>query len=73
MTLYPKYRIVEARSILGQCRSQGSALLAELKNTVCGSDAVVIGEPHRAFYGQPARARVSLFEHYDAGHFQPHD
>jgi hypothetical protein len=33
------------------CRPQAAAPLAELKNTGRGADAVVIGEPHRAFCG----------------------
>src|SRR6202050_3190214 len=52
------------RSIPGQRRPQATALLAELKNKHRGFDAVVVGEPHRAFYGNQYGLTFPLFEHY---------
>jgi len=42
----------------------GNALLAELKNKNREFDAVVIGEPHRAFYGNQYGLTIPLFDHY---------
>ena len=45
-------------------RPEASALLAELKNPNREFDAVVIGESHRAFYGNQYGLKFPLFEHY---------
>jgi len=45
------FDVHKSRSIPWQRRPQATALLTELKNPARGFDAVVIGEPHRAFYG----------------------
>lgn len=45
-------------------RPEATALLAELKNPNREFDAVVIGEPHRAFYGNQYGLTFPLFEHY---------
>jgi hypothetical protein len=42
----------------------GGPLLAELRDPGRGFDAVVIGEPHRAFYGNQYGLTFPLFEHY---------
>jgi site-specific DNA recombinase len=54
----------KSRSIPWQRRPQAAALLAELKNPARSFDAVVIGEPHRAFYGNQYGLTFPLFEHY---------
>jgi site-specific DNA recombinase len=43
------FDIDDSRSIPWQRRPYATALLAELRNPSRGFDAVVIGEPHRAF------------------------
>jgi site-specific DNA recombinase len=58
------FDIDKSRSIPWQRRPQATALLAELKNPERGFDAVVIGEPHRAFYGNQYGLTFPLFEHY---------
>src|SRR5215469_11769060 len=58
------FDVDKSRSIPWQRRPQATALLAELKNPDRGFDAVVIGEPHRAFYGNQYGLTFPLFEHY---------
>ena len=58
------FDIDKSRSIPWQRRPHATALLAELKNPDRGFDAVVIGEPHRAFYGNQYGLTFPLFEHY---------
>ena len=58
------FDVDKSRSIPWQRRPQATALLAELKNTERDFDAVVIGEPHRAFYGNQYGLTFPLFEHY---------
>jgi site-specific DNA recombinase len=45
------FDIGQSRSLPWQRRPRASALLAALRDANRGFDAVVIGEPHRAFYG----------------------
>ena len=59
------FDVDKSRSIPWQRRPQATALLAELKNKNRGFDAVVVGEPHRAFYGNQYGLTFPLFEHYD--------
>jgi DNA invertase Pin-like site-specific DNA recombinase len=59
------FDVDKSRSIPWQRRAEANALLAELKNPARGFDAVVIGEPHRAFYGNQYGLTFPLFEHYD--------
>jgi site-specific DNA recombinase len=47
-----------------QRRPEATALLAELKKPDRGFDAVVIGEPHRAFYGNQYGLTFPIFEHH---------
>jgi site-specific DNA recombinase len=54
----------KSRSIPWQRRPEAAALLAELKNPGREFDAVVIGEPHRAFYGNQYGLTFPLFDHY---------
>jgi site-specific DNA recombinase len=58
------FDIDKSRSIPWPRRPQASALLAALKNPDRGFDAVVIGEPHRAFYGNQYGLTFPIFEHY---------
>ena len=58
------FDIDKSRSIPWQRRPHATALLAELKSPDRGFDAVVIGEPHRAFYGNQYGLTFPLFEHY---------
>lgn len=58
------FDIDKSRSIPWQRRPHATALLAELKNPHRGFEAVVIGEPHRAFYGNQYGLTFPLFEHY---------
>src|SRR5215469_4451128 len=58
------FDVDKSRSIPWQRRPQATALLAELKNPNRDFDAVVVGEPHRAFYGNQYGLTFPLFEHY---------
>jgi site-specific DNA recombinase len=59
------FDVDKSRSIPWQRRPQATALLAALKDPARGFDAVVIGEPHRAFYGNQYGLTFPLFEHYE--------
>jgi site-specific DNA recombinase len=59
------FDVDKSRSIPWQRRPQATALLAELKNKNRAFHAVVVGEPHRAFYGNQYGLTFPLFEHYD--------
>jgi site-specific DNA recombinase len=58
------FDVDKSRSIPWQRRPRAAALLAELKDPNRGFDAVVIGEPHRAFYGNQYGLTIPLFDHY---------
>src|SRR5262245_3040724 len=58
------FDVDRSRSIPWARRPQASALLSELGNPSRGFDAVVIGEPHRAFYGNQFGLIFPIFEHY---------
>jgi DNA invertase Pin-like site-specific DNA recombinase len=58
------FDVDKSRSIPWQRRPEATALLAELKNPGRGFDAVVIGEPHRAFYGNQYGLTFPIFDHY---------
>ena len=58
------FDVDKSRSIPWQRRPEAAALLAELKNPARPFDAVVIGEPHRAFYGNQYGLTFPIFEHY---------
>jgi len=58
------FDVDDSRSIPWQRRPYATALLADLRNPGRGFDAVVIGEPHRAFYGNQYGLTFPLFEHF---------
>lgn len=58
------FDVDKSRSIPWQRRPHAAALLAELRNPDRGFGAVVIGEPHRAFYGNQYSLTFPVFEHF---------
>ena len=58
------FDVDKSRSIPWQRRPEATALLAELRNPNREFDAVVIGEPHRAFYGNQYSLVMPVFAHY---------
>lgn len=58
------FDIGQSRSLPWQRRPEASALLRALRDPARGFDAVVIGEPHRAFYGNQFGLTFPLFTHY---------
>jgi site-specific DNA recombinase len=57
-------QLAAARSIPPQRRPQASALLAALADPRRGFEAVVVGEPQRAFYGNQFGSTFPLFTHW---------
>jgi site-specific DNA recombinase len=53
-----------SRSIPPQRRPEASKLLTALADPARGFDAVVVGEPQRAFYGNQFGNTFPLFAHY---------
>jgi site-specific DNA recombinase len=60
------FDIGQTRALPWQRRPNAALLLAALRNRDRGFDAVVIGEPHRAFYGNQFGLTLPLFQHYGA-------
>ena len=58
------FDIDKSRSIPPQRRPEAAKLLAALADPDRGFDAVVVGEPQRAFYGNQFGNTFPLFEHY---------
>ena len=58
------FDIGQSRSLPWQRRPEASRLLAALRHLQRGFSAVVIGEPHRAFYGNQFGLTLPLFTHY---------
>jgi site-specific DNA recombinase len=58
------FDVGQSRSLPWQRRPRSSALLAALRNPERGFEAVVIGEPQRAFYGNQFSLTFPLFVHY---------
>jgi DNA invertase Pin-like site-specific DNA recombinase len=58
------FDIGQSRALPWQRRPRASALLEALADPNRGFDAVVIGEPHRAFYGNQFGLTFPLFNHY---------
>ncbi len=60
-----------SRSLPWKRRPQAAALLEALKDPDRGFEAVVIGEPQRAFYGNQFGLTFPLFVHYGVGLWVP--
>lgn len=58
------FDIGQSRSLPWQRRPEASRLLAALRDPQRGFAAVVIGEPHRAFYGNQFGLTLPLFHHF---------
>ncbi|MFC6879659.1 MULTISPECIES: recombinase family protein [Actinomadura] len=58
------FDVDKSRSIPWARRPRASALVEALKSPARGFDAVVVGEPHRAFYGNQYSLTFPLFEHF---------
>ena len=65
------FDIGQSRSIPWKRRPQAAALLDRLKNHDRGFDAVVIGEPQRAFYGNQYGLTFPVFVHYGVALWVP--
>ncbi len=65
------FDIGHSRSLPWKRRSEASRLLAALKDPGRGFDAVVIGEPQRAFYGNQYSLTFPVFDHYGVGLWVP--
>jgi site-specific DNA recombinase len=65
------FDIGESRSFPWKRRPQSAALLTALKDPRRGFDAVVIGEPQRAFYGNQYGLTFPVFVHYGVGLWVP--
>ncbi|WP_341721307.1 recombinase family protein [Micromonospora sp. FIMYZ51] len=60
-----------SRSVPWKRRPEAARLLAALRDPRRGFDAVVIGEPQRAFYGNQFGLTFPLFEHYGVSLWVP--
>lgn len=58
------FDVGQSRSIPWKRRPQAAELLEQLRNPNRGFDAVVIGEPQRAFYGNQYGLTFPVFTHY---------
>jgi DNA invertase Pin-like site-specific DNA recombinase len=58
------FDVDKSRSVPWQRRPEASRLLAELRDLARGFAAVVVGEPHRAFYGNQYGLTFPVFQHY---------
>lgn len=58
------FDVGQSRSLPWQRRPEANRLLAALRDPQRGFTAVVIGEPHRAFYGNQFGLTLPLFVHY---------
>ena len=58
------FDIAHSRALPWQRRPQASRLLAALRDSERGFNAVVIGEPQRAFYGNQFSLTYPIFEHF---------
>lgn len=65
------FDIGQSRSIPWERRPAASALLERLKDPMRAFDAVVIGEPQRAFYGNQYSLIAPLFFHFGVGLWAP--
>ena len=58
------FDVGDTRALPWQRRPEATALLEALRNPDRGFNDVVIGEPHRAFYGNQFGLTLPLFTHY---------
>lgn len=58
------FDVGQSRSIPWKRRPRAAELLQQLRNPERGFDAVVIGEPQRAFYGNQYGLTFPVFAHY---------
>ncbi len=65
------FDIGDSRSIPWKRRPESARLLDDFRDTKRGFDAVVIGEPHRAFYGNQFSLTFPVFVHYAIGLWVP--
>jgi DNA invertase Pin-like site-specific DNA recombinase len=65
------FDVGESRTVAWGRRPRAAALVAALADPGRGSDAVVIGEYERAFYGSQYAAMAPLFEHYGVQLWMP--
>lgn len=65
------FDIAQSRSIPWKRRPHASRLLDDLKDEGRGFDAVVIGEPQRAFYGNQYGLTYPVFQHFGVGLWVP--
>lgn len=65
------FDIGQSRSLPWSRRPEASRLLAALKGPDPGFEAVVIGEPQRAFYGNQFSLTFPVFVHYGVGLWVP--
>ncbi|WP_226930786.1 MULTISPECIES: recombinase family protein [Parafrankia] len=65
------FDVGQSRSLPWKRRPQASLLLAALADRERGFDAVVVGEPHRAFYGNQYSLTMPVFEHYGVALWVP--
>src|SRR5271170_7035572 len=65
------FDVDKSRSIPWPRRPRAAALLAALKDPARGFDAVVIGEPQRAFYGNQFGLTFPVLTHYGVGLWVP--
>ncbi|MBB5070053.1 DNA invertase Pin-like site-specific DNA recombinase [Saccharopolyspora gloriosae] len=65
------FDVGHSRSLPWKRRTEAARLLHALKDPARGFDAVVIGEPQRAFYGNQYSLTYPVFEHYGVGLWVP--
>jgi site-specific DNA recombinase len=65
------FDVDKSRSVPWPRRPEASRLLAELRDPERGFAAVVVGEPHRAFYGNQYGLTFPVFQHYDVALWVP--
>ena len=65
------FDVGHSRSIPWKRRPEATRLLAAMRDDDRGFDAVVIGEPQRAFYGNQYGLTFPLFVHYGVGLWVP--
>ncbi len=65
------FDIGESRSLPWKRRPEANRLLDTFRDTNRGFDAVVIGEPQRAFYGNQFGLTFPVFTHFDVGLWVP--